>query len=194
MSSPEILSPVSVSRVRNAIPRNSNMSSINSSPSSPRNQDKFTCTDVQSMLKLKPNEYVIIDNTGKHNSDCWNLFGFPAIIDSNGDCERINGFVSCRKCFTTYSFKSNSTRLLNQHKCAVSQEKNKTLEGNGTSLTQKSLTAFYRAQPAVLKPPEIMKIKSLQAEWVCQSIRPFSVVEDKGLRRLIQECISIGKH
>jgi hypothetical protein len=38
-----------------------------------------------------------------------------------------------------------------------------------------------------------MRIKDLQAEWVCQSVRPFSIVEDKGLRRLIQECISIGE-
>jgi hypothetical protein len=194
MSSPEILSPISISRVGNAIPRNSNIFLVNSSPFSPRNSNKLTCTEIQSNLKTKPNEYVIIENTGKHTSDCWTLFGFPAIINSNGDSERINGFVSCRKCFSTYSFTSNSTRFLNHHDCEASKERGKKLAANGTPPTQRRLTAFYPAQPVNLKASEIMKIKNLQAEWICQNIRPFSIVEDKGLRRLIQECISIGKY
>jgi hypothetical protein len=194
MSSPEILSLVSVSRVGNATPSGSNTSLVHSSASSPRNSNKSTCLEIQTMLKTKPNEYIIIENTGKHTSDCWTLFGFPAIVNSNGDPERINGFVSCRKCFSTYSFMSNSTRFLNQHDCEVSKEKNKRLTANGTSSAQRCLTAFYPAQPVSLKASQINKIKDLQAEWVCQSIRPFSIVEDDGLRRLIQECISIGKY
>ena len=133
-----------------------------------------------------------MDNTGKHFSDCWDLFGFPAVIDDNGDPQRIDGFVSCRKCFTTYSFKSNSTLLLKQHDCEISKERNKRLLANGSPSTQQSLSSFYPTQSATLKPSEIMKIKDLQAEWICQNIRPFSIVEDNGLRRLIQECISIG--
>jgi hypothetical protein len=194
MSSPEILSPVSTSRGGNALSRGSNVSSVNSPLSSPRNSDKFTCAQLQLMLKTKPIEYIIIENTGKHISDCWNSFGFPAIVGHNGDPQRIDGFVSCRKCFATYSFMSNSTRFLNQHDCEVSKEINKRLEAKGTSSAQRCLTAFYPAKPVTLKVSEITKIKDLQARWVCQSIRPFSIVEDNGLRRLIQECISIGNH
>jgi hypothetical protein len=194
MSSPEILSPVSVSRVGNASSRAVNVSLVNSSPSSIGNSNKWTCAEVQAMLKTKPSEYIIIENTGKHTSECWKIFGFPATVNNNGDPERIQGFVSCRKCFSTYSFISNSTRLLNQHDCEISKEKNKRLAANGSPSTQRCLTAFYPAQPVTLKASEIKKIKDLQAEWVCQSIRPFSIVEDDGLRRLIQECISIGRH
>ena len=151
------------------------------------------------MLKTRPNEYIIIENTGNHTSNCWTLFGFPAVININGDAERINGFVSCRKCFGTYSFISNSTRFLNQHDCEISKERNKRLASNGTSSSQQCLTTFFSGRPPILKPSEILKpfeslkIKGLGGEWVCHSVRSFSVVEDKGLRRLIQECISIGK-
>ncbi|CAF0821064.1 unnamed protein product [Rotaria sordida] len=192
MSSPEILSPISISRARNTMSPDSNISLVNLSVSSPHNSDKFTSAQVQLMLKTKPNQYIIIENTGKHTSDCWTSFGFPAIVNDKSDPQRIDGFVSCKKCFTTYSFLSNSTRLLNQHNCEGSKVKNKKLEANGTSSTQRRLTAFYPAKQVNLKESEIVKIKNLQAQWVCQSIRPFSIIEDNGLRRLIQECISIG--
>ena len=39
-----------------------------------------------------------------------------------------------------------------------------------------------------------MNVKYLEAQWICESIRPFSIVEDAGLRTLMQECISIGKY
>ena len=185
-SSPEILSPIY------ATSRSPNVSLVDSSPSS-RYLDKLTCAEIQSMLKAKPDQYIIIGNTGKHTSDCWTAFGFPAIISSEGDPERINGFVSCRKCFTTYSFVSNNTRLLNQHDCEISKERNRRLSASTTSPAQRRLTTFYPAQLVALKPSEIMKIKDLKAEWVCKSVRQFSIVEDDGLRRLIKECISIGK-
>ncbi|CAF4549315.1 unnamed protein product, partial [Rotaria sp. Silwood2] len=192
MSSPEILSPVSISRVGNANSPDSNASLVELSTSSPRNSVKLKSTQVQSMLRTNPYKYTIIENTGKRKSDCWSSFGFPAIIKKNSDPQRIDGFVSCKKCFTTYSFMSNSTRMLNQHNCESSKERNIILEANGTSPTQGRLTSFFRTKQASLKESEIMKIKDLQVEWICRNIRPFSIVEDNGLRRLIQECDRYG--
>ena len=83
MSSPSILSPISVSRVENSTFRSPTVSLVDSSPSS-CNLDKLTCANIQSMLKAKPDHYVIIENTGKHTSNCWTVFGFPAIITSGG--------------------------------------------------------------------------------------------------------------
>ncbi|CAF3595883.1 unnamed protein product, partial [Rotaria socialis] len=185
MSSPEILSPLRTTR-------DCNSSRLNSSISSPGDSNKFTCSQIQLMLKTKSSQYTIIDNTGKRTSNCWNSFGFPAIINHNGDFQRVDGFVSCRKCFATYSFTSNSTRLLNQHVCEASEERNKRLEVKSTPSAQRRLTSYCSTKRVTLKESEISKIKDLQAQWVCQSIRPFSIVEDSGLRRLIQECISIG--
>jgi hypothetical protein len=194
MSSPEPLSPVSTPNSRNAIPQDSNTSSlVNTSLSSSSSLDKFTCAQIETMLKTKWDRYIIIENTGKHTSDCWSSFGFPAIVTRNGDRHRIEGFASCRKCFSTYSYHSNSTRWLNKHDCEASKERKKLSEANANLSTQRRLTSFFSAKPLSLKASEILKIKDLQAEWVCKNIRPFSIVEDNGLRRLIQECISIGK-
>lgn len=54
---------------------------------------------MQSMLKTKSNQYINMENCGKHSSDCVNLFGSPSIVDGHGDPKWIHGFVSCRKCF-----------------------------------------------------------------------------------------------
>ncbi|CAF1502955.1 unnamed protein product [Adineta ricciae] len=167
MSSPEILSPVSTSCIGNSTSRGSQIALADSSSPSPQSFDKAKRAEIQSMLKTRPNEYIIIENTGKHTSNCWTLFEFPAINNINGDAGRINGFVSCRKCFGIYSFISNSTRFLNQYDCEGSKERNKRLASNGTLLSRRCLTTFFSGQPPILKTSEILKIKDLQAEWKC---------------------------
>ena len=103
MSSPEILSPASISSPSNATAPRSNVSSMNSSSASVQQSDKWTCDGIRLMLKTRPEQYTIVENTGRRASDCWSSFGFPAIIDESSGCsKRINGFVSCRKCLSTY--------------------------------------------------------------------------------------------
>ena len=194
MSSPEILSPASISSPSNATAPRSNVSSMNSSSASVQQSDKWTCDGIRLMLKTRPEQYTIVENTGRRASDCWSSFGFPAIIDESSGCsKRINGFVSCRKCLSTYSFVSNSTRCLNNHDCDGSRKDTQGSDSSEPRLTQRRLFSFFTAKQTALKQSESLKIKQLQAEWVCQNVRPFSIVEDDGLRRLIQECISIGK-
>ena len=135
MPSPKILSPVSSSRVENGTLHTLNVFLTNSSVLSPRNSDRVTCNEIQSLLKLQPKKYIIVENTGKHTSHCWETFGFPAIVHENADSERIDGFVSWKKCLITYSFVSNSTRLLNLQCCDVSLERRKRLEVNDGSST-----------------------------------------------------------
>lgn len=182
MSSPEFISPNTSTSDVNQSSHDSDRLSLNRSSHSPQVPKKLTARDLQRLLQSKPNEYVIIDNPKKHSSDCWTLFGVPARVDNNGHHEQIENFVSCRKCFTSYSFVSNSTRQLNQHKCTTSNERP----------TQETVTSFFSKRPTTLKINEVSKIKDLQAQWICESVRPFSIVEDRGFRRLVQECISIG--
>ena len=143
MSSPEILSPVSSPRIKNGTFQTLNVFLTNSSVLSPRNSDRVTCNEIQSLLKLQPKKYIIVENTGKHTSHCWETFGFPAIVHENADSERIDGFVSCKKCLITYSFVSNSTRLSNQYRCDVSLERRKRLEVNDGSSTQQYLNRYF---------------------------------------------------
>ena len=54
MPSPEILSPVSSSRVENETLHTLNVFVLtNSSVLSPRNSDRVTCNEIQSLLKLQ---------------------------------------------------------------------------------------------------------------------------------------------
>ncbi|CAF2100622.1 unnamed protein product, partial [Rotaria magnacalcarata] len=71
------------------------------------------------------------------------------------------------------------TRLLNQHRCDVSIERRKRLESHDGSSTQRNLNGYF-SKAAQLKESEITHVKHLEAEWICQSIRPFSIVEDAG--------------
>ena len=37
-------------------------------------------------------------------------------------------------------------------------------------------------------------IKNLIVCWICGNIRPFSIIDDHGVRELIQECVRLGMH
>ncbi|CAF4194750.1 unnamed protein product [Rotaria magnacalcarata] len=147
MSYRGILSPIGSPHNENVTFSDSDVI-LTDSPPPDSHLHNFTCSKILILLETKPEQYIIIKNTGKHTFDCWTNFGFPAIVNRDGKAKRIEGFVSCQHCFSTYSFISSSTRCLNRHKCNNSK--------------------------------------------ICQNIRPFSIMEDDGLRQLIQECISIG--
>ena len=155
--------------------------------------DEMTCKKIYSLFKNKKRFLTIVDCSKKHTAICWQRFGFPAVLDQNGHVVKIfDKFVSCRLCYTTYSFKSNSTSHMNKHSCNNTPSSTSTT--NSQSLKQSKLVSYTTKTPQTikLKEHENNKIKNLQAEWICADIRPFSVVNDIGLRSLIQECISLG--
>ena len=106
------------------IPSSSNVnlaSSISISSTSIRasSHTVYSCVQIENLLKKEKDRFVVINNTNrKLTSASCQVFGFAAIIDSNGGPpERIDKFVSCRKCYKTYSFASNSTHFLLDHIC-----------------------------------------------------------------------------
>ncbi|CAF3671087.1 unnamed protein product [Rotaria sordida] len=156
---------------------------------------EMTCEKIHMLLKKK--SLIITDASKKHTAKCWKRFGFPAATNKDGDVIKIfHSFVSCQTCFTTYSFKSNSTTLMNGHKCNDSSFSSSVInsQNHSQSLKQSNIFSYTSktVQSVKLKECEKNKIKKLQAEWVCTNIRPFSVVDDSGLRSLVQECISLG--
>ncbi|CAF5042532.1 unnamed protein product [Rotaria sp. Silwood1] len=77
---------------------------------------EMTCEKIHMLLMKK--SLTIADASKHHKADCWQRFGFPAVTNKNGNViKKFHSFVSCRDCFITYSFKSNSTTLMNRHKC-----------------------------------------------------------------------------
>jgi len=108
-------SHVSAERSPSTFSRNS-LSLLCGSPSSQSNE--YTCKKIEMLMKQHNPQYVILDNKKAHSSKCWELFGFPAVIESDSEPAKIiEKRVTCRKCFSTYSFSSNSTRYLNNHTC-----------------------------------------------------------------------------
>ena len=76
---------------------------------------EMTCEKVHMLLKKK--SLTITDASKNHTTGCWKRFGFPVTVNPNGNIiKNFYGFVSYRNCFITYSFKSNSTTLMNKHK------------------------------------------------------------------------------
>lgn len=158
---------------------------------------EMTCTKIILMLKNEKSNLKIINRSKKHTSNCWTRFGFPAAVDANGKIvKKFNDFVSCKSCFMTYSFKSNSTSLMNKHNCEDSGStfSSTTQRNKPRSMKQSKIIPYSSKTPRSIKLEEYERnrIKKLLAEWVCTDIRPFSVINDDGLRSLIQECILLG--
>ncbi|CAF2947183.1 unnamed protein product [Rotaria sp. Silwood2] len=181
---------------------NIDLTSPTSTPSTPirtSSRTTYSCAQIETLLKKEKDRFVVIKNPNKKlTSACWQIFGFPAIIHSNGGSpERIDKFVSCRECYKTYSFTSNSTRFLLDHPCNPSTptKRSNTLASmpSSPSVLQRSITVFTTPKKSKLNDITKSKIKELEARWICEDMRPFAVVDDPGFRRLAQELISIGK-
>jgi hypothetical protein len=154
-------------------------------------------TSEKIYMQLKKKKLTIVNAPKTHTADCWTNFGFPAVVDQDGNIvKKFNNFVACRNCFVTYSFKSNSTTLMNKHNCDTSStvSSSTNFQNNSQSLKQSKISSYTFKSPQCvkLKECEKNKIKKLQVEWTCTDIRPFSIMDDKGLRALAQELIALG--
>ena len=173
-----------------------NRSSANAH-SSLADSPKYTSKGIEMLMKRESHRYVVVENEKCRTSKCWESFGFPAVIESVGEPPKIiEKFVSCRNCFATYSFNSNSTRLLNNHTCDTSNRTRSSSASASSSPSTKYIQtnlSSYRASVAVkINDTQIKRMKDLQSQWICKDIRPFTIIEDEGFRELAQELVSIG--
>ena len=159
----------------------------------------YSCVHIENLLKKEKDRFVVINNINrKLTSAGWLVFGFPAIIDSNGGPpERIYKFVSCRNCYKTYSFASNSIRFLLDHisnSSDFNDQSNTLASMPSTSVAlQRPITAFTAPKKTKLTDITKNKIKELEARWICDDMHFIAVVDDPGFRRVAQELVSIGK-
>jgi hypothetical protein len=157
--------------------------------------ENYTREKIQHHLKYNKAEYIILNNSNNKNSSvCWRSFGFPAKLDINGVPQKIKNFVSCKNCFTTYSYASNSTTFLNKHNCLSSDRKtNSTLSSSdNTSSSQTLITAYGQPKTVRLPDSHSKDMKDLLVRWICKDMRPFATVDDDGFRKIAQRCVSIG--
>jgi len=79
---------------------------------------QMTCKKIYTLLSRHDKSIKIIDNSKKHSANCWNQFGFPVLMDQTGIVmAKLTTFVSCKQCFVTYNYNTNSTSQINKHNC-----------------------------------------------------------------------------
>ncbi|CAM4750578.1 unnamed protein product [Rotaria magnacalcarata] len=108
-----------------------------------------------------------------HQAKCWSKFGLPAKIIGPGKFEIIKNFAS---------FSSNE----NQSKIELIP-----LVKSNTSTTYSDTTTSDRINSVNHKTLQKHKrlITSVISDWVCSNTRPINIVEDIGLKELVEQCI-----
>jgi hypothetical protein len=161
--------------------------------------NEFTTERICRLLKTNRHNYKVIKNVKSNlTSVCWKIFGFPAQkYPATDEFEPIPGYVSCESCFQTYAFTSNSgTRVLNAHICVQNictgtRQRSVSESVSGCQLKLDTTMKFYKK--VQLPEKQINKIKDLTCKWLCQDMRSFSIVEDIGLKNILQEFIVVGE-
>jgi len=170
---------------------------ISSSNEIPLNSEK-----IKHLLRSDNKTYKVIKNESASASTWWNIFGFPTKLDENNEYQRIFGYISCFKCFSTfiYSSRSGTTRLKeHETKCGKITLSPLPLsssieigEPDPSSSTQSILTQHGFRKSRKLNEKDTDHIKLLCAQWISKDLRPFSIIDDSGFRNLAQELILIG--
>ncbi len=140
----------------------------------------------------------MIKNEKTNSSLCWKFFGFPAKkADSNDQFERIEGFTSCHLCYQTFAYMSTSgTRNMLAHSCVKNSSQNKitTFTTTSSSSSQLNLGGMMKNYKQVkINEKEINHVKDITCSWICHDMRSFKIIEDNGLKDLLQQFISLGK-
>ncbi|CAF1284179.1 unnamed protein product [Rotaria magnacalcarata] len=184
-------------------------SSTSSSSISVKNSSK----SITFYLKNKPDEWMIqpkVKNAKLKYSDVWNVFGVPVKKDNSGVFCVIDGYASCFNCNSTYVKKKDTgTNPLRNHPCFKNyimeqeQQENLILKTQASSATQilpptaasgiNPLTSYGLVIKSIrLTLHEKLRTKESIVQWLCRSMRPFSIVNDIGLRNIVQQTISLG--
>ncbi|CAF1331258.1 unnamed protein product [Rotaria sordida] len=180
----------------NASSSNSSFSSIHLASVSGFFQSLYA-DKISSNLKLNKKNWMIVDVKDK-KSDRWKCFGIPARKIDEEKSELFEKFVSCKHCYITYSY-SSSTRNMNKHiricngfnytqiHFITSTESN-SLQLINTS-TSSPLISSHSSSSNNKSLESHKKMTNLLAEWICSNARPPSIVEDTGLKNIIEEAI-----
>ncbi len=155
----------------------------------PRSSAVHSSSSIKRSLLVDKKHFRVEPNPSKRaTASCWKIFGLPAMSndDDPSKFKILPGFASCKTCFDTYKYIDSSTGNLNSHRCC-----------RDASPDQSSIASFLQS-PRSTNTSKIIsrrkeEIKQLCARWVAGSMRSFRIVNDRGLKDLIQACLDIGK-
>lgn len=157
----------------------------------------YSNTKLQQLLQADKEKYRVLPNEStKALPSWWRLFGFPAIKNEKNEFERIQGYISCKKCYRTsvYGSKSGTKRFIDHVNRCSPLSTPLTASSNGPQSTQTTLDKIVVTKKSSVTMKEQNEIKKLYAKWVCEDLRPYSIVEDNGFQELAQSFIRIGKN
>ncbi|CAF5095494.1 unnamed protein product, partial [Rotaria sp. Silwood1] len=146
---------------------------------------KYNPSNIKILLKKQPEKYVLVDNHKVNHakpSPCWNRFALPVVKNENNRHIVIKNFATCRSCYALYVFTYGSTKSLNSHKYVKESSSIFTSPSTKSPSLNSKINRFSSEKKKTLT--------SLIALWICQSIRPISIVEDEGFLNIIQQCLS----
>ncbi|CAF1155607.1 unnamed protein product [Adineta steineri] len=170
-------------------------SSITSSNSSSSTK-KYTSERIKLLLKQQTSTYTVIKNEKTNSSLCWKVFGFPAKkSDATGEYEKIEGFTSCQTCNQTFAYTpSSGTRNMLAHQCVknLTNNNNKRTTSSSSSTQPKLNSMMNIFKKVKLNEKEINTVKDLACSWICRDMRSFKIIEDNGLKQLLQEFVILG--
>lgn len=148
-------------------------------------------------MKQQPSIYTVIKNEKRTSSLCWQVFGFPAKkVENTNQFKRIEGFTSCRVCYQTFSYTSTTgTRNMLAHSCVknLSNTKIATFTTTPSSPSHLKLdTTINNCKQVKISDKDINCTKDIVCSWICHDMRSFKIIEDKGLKDLLQQFIRLG--
>ncbi|CAF4236939.1 unnamed protein product, partial [Rotaria sp. Silwood2] len=160
-------------------------------------QQKITviANRIQNKLMTDKQQYCVIPS--ESSDKFWKVFGYPTFIVKQGDINttrRIPNFLSCKKCFKTFKYsRISGTAQFNNHICVKNALvfDSSSPSPTRTNYKQQILPSGFTASRK-LPTTEVEKVNSYMVNWIVGDLRPFSIVEDGGLKGLAQLLINLG--
>ena len=152
----------------------------------------------QCLLRKDENYRLENNNSTKTLAHWWRAFGYVNVKNRTKEFERIDGFISCFKCYSTFRYGSSSgTKHFVDHanRCFPLISSNTSTDSgtNDSKLVQSKLSPHGFRPKNTLTLKEKKELNKLCAKWVCADLRPFTIVEDYGLEHLASMFIKIGE-
>ena len=156
-----------------------------------RHEVKEKTDEIKRLLSKRTDRFTVVAHgiTKSHVASWWSNFGFAKETIS-GEIFLVSNFVSCQQCFATYRYGSSSTESISRHQChglTSSSSKSTTVEHSFT------LDKHVVKQKKSFRHFEQQHLTKLFSNWICDSLRPISIVEDSGLREICSYFYNLGK-
>ena len=160
--------------------------------------NSYTPEQLNRFLSRKDENFRLENNNStKVLALWWCSFGYVTVKNNRNEFERINGFISCFKCYRTFRYGSASgTKRFAEHadRCfPLISSNSASNDARGSKSIQYKLNQVGFRSKTKLTVQEKRELRELCAKWIFTDLRSFTIVEDYGFERLVSMFIKIGE-